>query len=234
MISGVYKITNTVNNRFYIGSSKNIESRIRAHKASLRRRDHRSKFLQRSYDKYGLEYFKFETVIICSEDNLLFYEQLLIDSLKPDFNNSKVAGSTRGYKATDETRALQSKVWKDRGMTDAQKQHIINMSSANKGKKKPPMTEEQKIKISESLKGRKMTLESSIKKSEATKGRKKTEEHKEKIRIAHLGKKREKFSDEWLKNMSIASSNRCHTDETKLKMSEIKKEWHKKRKQRNL
>ena len=37
MAIGIYKITNTVNGKFYIGSSKNIEIRWRVHRRNLRK-----------------------------------------------------------------------------------------------------------------------------------------------------------------------------------------------------
>lgn len=46
--SGIYKITNVVNNKIYIGSACNIMQRFSNHKSSLRKGKHHSIYLQRS------------------------------------------------------------------------------------------------------------------------------------------------------------------------------------------
>jgi len=51
--SGIYKILNTVNNKFYIGSAVNLNSRFRTHKANLINNKHPNKHLQAAFNKYG-------------------------------------------------------------------------------------------------------------------------------------------------------------------------------------
>ena len=46
----VYFIKNITNGLFYIGSTKDFEKRIIAHKRQLKRGKHHNKFLQRDYD----------------------------------------------------------------------------------------------------------------------------------------------------------------------------------------
>lgn len=79
MKSGIYKITNSINNKFYIGSSKNIERRFYIHKSKLKNNDHANIILQRSYNKYG-DVFKYEIIEenIKTED-LLIVEQKYLD-----------------------------------------------------------------------------------------------------------------------------------------------------------
>ena len=60
MTCGIYKITNTKNNKVYIGQSTNLKKRLNDHKSSLIRGQHRNYFLQNSVNKYGIENFKFE------------------------------------------------------------------------------------------------------------------------------------------------------------------------------
>lgn len=50
--SGVYKITNTINGNFYIGSSIRIRERWYEHKYLLNKGTHHSKHLQNSWNKY--------------------------------------------------------------------------------------------------------------------------------------------------------------------------------------
>ena len=51
MISGIYKIENTKNNKVYIGSSKNIDNRFNQHQRLLELNKHHSIKLQASYNK---------------------------------------------------------------------------------------------------------------------------------------------------------------------------------------
>jgi group I intron endonuclease len=83
MTIGIYKITNLINKKFYIGSSSNISRRWVNHKCNLNRKDHHNKHLQRAWDKYGKGSFSFEILEICNKDNLLEREQWYLDNLKP-------------------------------------------------------------------------------------------------------------------------------------------------------
>lgn len=62
-ISGIYKITNKVSNRFYIGSSTDCFRRFYQHINSLENKKHVNKQLQNAYNKYGKEFFSFEVVM---------------------------------------------------------------------------------------------------------------------------------------------------------------------------
>lgn len=104
MKSGVYKITNIVNNKIYIGSSYHIKDRISSHKGELRRNTHHSRYLQNAWNKYGEDRFVFETIVNCPVEELIITEQYLIDFYKPAYNMSPTAGNCRGVKHTDETR----------------------------------------------------------------------------------------------------------------------------------
>lgn len=61
--SGIYKITNIVDNKVYIGQSVDVETRIKRHKSDLKNKKHRNSLLQRAYDKYGK--FKYEIIEHC-------------------------------------------------------------------------------------------------------------------------------------------------------------------------
>lgn len=109
--SGVYKITNLVNNKIYIGSSKSLRGRKATHFSSLLKNKHHSIYLQRAFNKYGINNFNFDIIIFCSIDNLLFYEQRLIDGLKPSYNIYQVAGSPIGTKRTKKIKKKMSDIW---------------------------------------------------------------------------------------------------------------------------
>jgi len=62
MASGIYKIINVVNNKFYIGSSVDLRKRKSKHFSELRHNKHNNKHLQRAWDKYGEASFVFVVV----------------------------------------------------------------------------------------------------------------------------------------------------------------------------
>ena len=67
MISGIYKISNIINDKFYIGSATDISGRWRAHTNTLKTKKHHNILLQRTYDKYGLDNLKSSRKIkVCS------------------------------------------------------------------------------------------------------------------------------------------------------------------------
>lgn len=106
MQTGVYTLINIKNGKIYIGSSKNITLRKKEHLYKLNKNKHHSITLQRAFNKYGRESFKFKILKICSEKQLLKQEQMLIDKHKsylPDkgYNICKIAGRTTGYRHTD-------------------------------------------------------------------------------------------------------------------------------------
>lgn len=57
-ITGIYKITNSINNKIYIGSAINIYRRFVTHNHLLRNNKHFNSHLQSSWNKYKSENFK--------------------------------------------------------------------------------------------------------------------------------------------------------------------------------
>jgi group I intron endonuclease len=64
IIIGVYKITNKITGKYYIGYSKNIYERWTNHRRFLKNNKHINIKLQRSYNKHTLEAFTFEILHI--------------------------------------------------------------------------------------------------------------------------------------------------------------------------
>lgn len=105
IISGVYKITNILNNKCYIGSSKNIIRRFSDHKYLLNSNKHYSTFLQRAWNKYGVDNFEFSILVQTSSerDDLIKNEQMFLDKFesynpKKGFNILRKAYSPIGIK----------------------------------------------------------------------------------------------------------------------------------------
>ena len=108
-ISGIYKIVSIIKpDRIYIGSASDIHKRWIQHLRSLKGEYHHSKKLQRHYDKYGKNDLIFSILFGCEISELLSSEQYLIDSSRPYFNVCKIAGSTLGRKASEQTKKKMS------------------------------------------------------------------------------------------------------------------------------
>lgn len=82
MSKGVYKITNLINNKIYIGSTLvDFDKRWKHHISALNKNKHHSPHLQNAYNKYGKENFKFEILHIMdnnSEEEILKTEEKYI------------------------------------------------------------------------------------------------------------------------------------------------------------
>lgn len=83
MKSGIYKITNTITNKFYIGSTKDADKRWYDHKRELSLNIHINPKLQHSWNYHGQDKFLFEMIEEVSEDKLIEREQYYLDTLKP-------------------------------------------------------------------------------------------------------------------------------------------------------
>ena len=91
-ISGVYKITNTVTNDFYIGSSKNIKLRWAAHKCPSSWKKQPSNQMYLDMQKYGVDKFEFQILEEVESEHLKEVEQQFIEKLKPIYNNRRANG----------------------------------------------------------------------------------------------------------------------------------------------
>jgi group I intron endonuclease len=99
--SGIYAIVNLKNNKFYIGSTKNLYKRTKyEHKRLLDINKHPNVYLQRAYNKDS-KYFIYLSIEKVNIDRLLEREQFWIDDLNAcvdGYNLSPTASSTTGFK----------------------------------------------------------------------------------------------------------------------------------------
>jgi group I intron endonuclease len=168
--SGIYKIINTINKKYYIGSAYDLYKRFKDHKSALKSNRHHNKQLTRFVNKYGLDKLNFELLEKCNIEELELKEQYYISNTKNIFNETLfVDAVNRGRKLSDEHKQKISNSIKLKNITRSDETKA-KISKANKGHKfnlGKIHTEEtkQKIsnniergkKISEALKGRKIT-----------------------------------------------------------------------------
>ena len=109
--SCIYKITNKINEKFYIGSAVDYNRRKKQHIWNFLNNKN-SPVLQKSFNKHGESCFVFEIVEIVKEKNsLLAREQFYLDNLKSwdpniGYNICKIAGSWLGNQHTEETKKI--------------------------------------------------------------------------------------------------------------------------------
>lgn len=112
----IYKITNTINSKIYIGQTiKKLSERIHGHLADVKR--NRNTKIARAIRKYGFENFNFEVI-----DYALFQEQLnelekkyikLFNSNTNQFGYNLLSGGNQGGKHSEETKLKISKKLKE-------------------------------------------------------------------------------------------------------------------------
>ena len=102
--SWIYQIQSKVNDKIYVSSALNLRNRKHNHFKSLKDNNHFNIYLQNHSNKYGIEDLQFAILEFCLKEKLIEQEQYYIDTLKPEFNICKKAGSQLGMKRSNETR----------------------------------------------------------------------------------------------------------------------------------
>lgn len=151
----IYKITNNVDGKFYIGSTNNLIKRYYTHINHIRTSKNTCVKLIRAVNKHGEKNFKFEIICECSTNEILKTEQEYIDSLKPHYNVAKIAGSNLGIKRTEEVKlkksASQKENWKDEVYRTKHLENLSKNWKAGSFHKMAKLTEEQVIEIKKEL-----------------------------------------------------------------------------------
>lgn len=99
---GIYCFVNATNGNTYVGSAKNLRIRLKGHYLGTRS----NLILQKAISKYGISQFYFVVLEYCEIEDLIKREQYYIDQLNPIYNILKVAGSSLGYRHTEEYKEL--------------------------------------------------------------------------------------------------------------------------------
>lgn len=137
----IYQIRNIIDNKIYIGSTKDQVKRKYKHFYELKNNIHGNGHLQRAFNKYGEKNFVFEILEECEEKLRINLEQLHID--KKDVLNDNLGYNIRPRadmkKISEETKQKLSIITKNQWLNG-------NVSSEGCFKKGQTMTELQKIK----------------------------------------------------------------------------------------
>ena len=189
-MTGIYKITNIVTGKCYVGSTININKRFIKHKTELKCNKHHSLKLQNSYNKHGVNSFVYETIEECSEDIIIVREQHYIDlynSYREGYNCAPKAGNRLGLKHSDESKRKMSKSQTGKKLSKETKEKLRNIRLGKKASKETKLkwskqrtgnsfakgfkhSDETRKKVSESKMGHKVSIETKKKISESKKG----------------------------------------------------------------
>lgn len=126
---GIYKITNKVNGKIYIGQSVDIQRRWSAHK-----RCSKDYPLYRDFKKYGLDNFTFEILLECSREELNEKEEFFIimfDATNPTKGyNQTLPGSAYGH-GTVFDKDLVEELYEDLLYTEYSKEYLAQKYHCN-------------------------------------------------------------------------------------------------------
>lgn len=157
-ISGIYKITNILNLKFYVGRSSNVVRRLKQHLWDLKANRHHNPKLQNSFNKYGESCFLFEIACETEEENTVELEQLAIDegiltgrcfNINTDARHGGVVGriwtpeQIENIKRGQEKSSLFAKT-SLKNQTTAQRQRALALAHTTEAKAKAVLTRKQK------------------------------------------------------------------------------------------
>lgn len=204
---GIYEIFNSANGKRYIGSSINLRKRIGEHQRKLDAGTHENDRLQKAYKKYGREAFVIRVVELVDERvERLAREQFWIDHHKcadrsVGYNIYPIAGSPTGASPSDEAR---------RRMSEAQR-------------RRPPISEETRKRLSESLKGRIVRPESIERLRASLTGYRHTPEARANMAKSRIGRK---MSPEAIEKSAAARKGAKRSEESRARMAaSSRKRW---------
>nr|WDW20857.1 hypothetical protein [Valsa mali var. pyri (nom. inval.)] len=131
--SCIYLIHNNVNGKQYVGSGVDLGKRLATYYFPSRLAD--SRYISNSILKYGHD--NFSVVILCvlgdtgisTKTNVIFKEQEYINLYRPVLNLNPVAGSSLGFKHSEESKRLISEFRKGKPLSEKTKKRLSTLFS---------------------------------------------------------------------------------------------------------
>ena len=219
MCSGIYKIVNIINGKFYIGSTKNIKERCAEHFNRLKNNSHHSVKFQNDYDIYGRDAFVCEVIEEipyeggANREKMYEREQYWIDKLDAKNKGYNIADSKFGDALTHHplreniieriTNTARKNISE---MTPEERKEKWGQNGALNGMYGRHRTDEERKHLSEVNKGR----------TPPNKGKHHSEETKKKLSKARI-------ESGIAKGEKNPFYGKHHSEETKKKLSEYQK-----------
>lgn len=204
----IYKFTNQINGKIYIGSTKNVKRRLQEHREGVKKRIHQ--YLYRAINKYSWDSFKFEVIEECCP------------LLRNDYENKWI----RFYNSLDKNFGYNMCLSDNTCFTEEVIKKMSERMKGNTYKLGKLESSETKERKSKSQMGSKDTDAVKKRKSEAAKKIIKTKEHCENISKGKLGKKIKPRSEEFKEMMRKRMSGVPKTEEHKENLSTSKKKYY--------
>lgn len=196
----IYKITNKINSKTYIGCAVNYDLRIKQHKSGKFKG---ATILFKAIQKYGVDNFEFEIIKHCNSKEEMYLDEIYfikeLNSLNPSGYNLHFGGKGGKIQLTPEQQLKRI-------------EHAKSLAIKNIGNKYNL--------------GKKLSDETKLKLSNIHKNKIVTDETKRKMSIASKGNTRCKGiirSDDYKRKMSETKKGVVFSEETKKKMSESAK-----------
>lgn len=210
----LYRITNTLNYKVYIGQTINEKRRWQAH-SSYAKQNEPIQYIHRAMKKYGVENFIYEVIAQCltqedaDETEILLIQQYNSQNKEHGYNVApggdhawngglpKEQQPMYGKKQSDYFKQRMSEIHSGKTVIHSEewKKYMSNILSGI------PRADDVKEKISKSNKGLKRSDETKMKISQVQIGKIKSQETKNKMSKSHIGKKK---SLKTKKRMSLA------------------------------
>ena len=214
--SGIYVIRNLINNKVYVGSTKNFYNRKATHFKLLRENKHWNVKLQRSFNFHGEGNFKFEIIerVVYEKEIIIERENFHIQNLNAKDHGYNIADASFGdclsnHPFKEEIKKKISKGLKETfsRMTDEERKEKFGKAGERNGMFGRSHSEESKQAMKEAIKKNFELVGHG-----PTKGYKASEEHRKKISDfakTRIGEKNAFYGKE-------------HSEESKKKISEAR------------
>nr|YP_010391224.1 GIY-YIG endonuclease [Fusarium vorosii]UPX02650.1 GIY-YIG endonuclease [Fusarium vorosii] len=121
--TGIYRWVHIESGKSYIGSSVKLNIRFKQYfNYNHISRPTRTLRIYRALLKYGYSEFRLEILEYCSPDVLLEREQFYFDTLSPEYNILKVAGSPLGYRHSEAAKKIIGLASKNRKVLESSRE----------------------------------------------------------------------------------------------------------------